>query len=104
MGMDMHKLMKQAQKMQQQAQEVQRSLANQTVEGTAGGGAVRVVASGSQEIRSLHIDPEALRGGDAELLEDLILAAVNDALSRSRALAQEAMARVTGQLQMPPLG
>lgn len=101
MGMDMHKLMKQAQEMQKQAQEVQRSLASQTVEGSAGGGAVRVVASGSQEIRSLHINPEALQGGDAEMLEDLVLAAVNDALTKSRTLAQAAMARVTGQLQMP---
>ena len=104
MGMDMHRLMKQAQKMQQQAKEVQRELANQTVEGSAGGGVVRVVATGSQEIRSVHIDPQALSGGDNEMLEDLVLAAANDALGKSKALAQEALARVTGQLQMPPLG
>jgi hypothetical protein len=102
--MDMQRLMKQAQKMQQQAKEVQRSLAKETVEGSAGGGAVRVVATGSQEIRSVHIDPEAVSGADSEMLEDLVLAAVNDALTKSKALAQEALARVTGQLQMPPLG
>ncbi len=104
MGMDMRKLMKQAQKMQAEARQVQESLARETVEATAGGGAVRVVATGAQEIRSLRVSPEVLAAGDAEMLEDLLLAAINDALNRSRALAQQAMAKVTGQLQLPPLG
>lgn len=104
MGMDMRKLMKQAQKMQAEAKQVQQTLAKETVEATAGGGAVRVVATGAQEIRSLKISAEVLAAGDSEMLEDLLLAAVNEALNRSRQLAQEAMARVTGQLQLPPLG
>lgn len=76
--------------------EIKEELAEKEVEGSAGGGMVRVVANGRQEVISVVIEPEAL--GDREMLEDLVTAAVNDAMRKSRALMEEELSKVTSQL------
>ena len=101
MGFNMQKLMKQAQKMQQDMAKVQEELQNIEVEGSSGGGMVRVVANGSGEILSLSINPEIIDPEDHEMLEDLVLAAVKDALTAAAALSAEKMGRVTGGVNMP---
>ena len=90
MGFNMQKLMKQAQKMQQDMARVQEELRNTEVEGVSGGGMVKVVANGSSEILSISIDPEII-DPDAEMLEDMVLAAVKDALAAAAALSAEKM-------------
>ena len=82
-------------------QKVQQELEDLTVEGSSGGGVVRVVANGRQQVQSVHIDPEAVE--DLELLQDLVLAAVSDALSKSEELAAEKLSVVTGGLNLPGL-
>ena len=99
----MGNILKQAQKMQQRLAEVQEELSQRVVEGAAGGGIVRVAASGAQEVLSIKIDPEAVNPDEVELLEDMVLAAVSQALEKSRQLAQEEMAKVTGGLKLPGL-
>ncbi len=99
----MGNIMKQAQKMQQRLAEVQEELKQRVVEGSAGGGMVVVAVTGSQEVVSVKIDPEAVNSEEAELLEDMVLAAVSQALEKSRQLAQEEMAKVTGGLNLPGL-
>ncbi|MGI6784411.1 MAG: YbaB/EbfC family nucleoid-associated protein [Aminivibrio sp.] len=101
--MNMDKIMKQAQKMQAQMAKVQEELAGETVEGSAGGGMVTVTANGQGDVVGVKIDPEVLGDEDAEMVEDLVLAAVNEALRRSKELAAEKMGRVTGGLGMPGL-
>ncbi len=96
--MNMDKIMKQAQKMQAQMARVQEDLAGETVEGSSGGGMVTVTANGQGDITGVRIDPEVLGDDDVEMLEDLVLAAVNEALRRSKELAAEKMGRVTGGL------
>ncbi|MDD5061731.1 MAG: YbaB/EbfC family nucleoid-associated protein [Candidatus Marinimicrobia bacterium] len=88
-------LMKQFNKVQEQMARVQEELAGLTVEGSAGGGMVKVIANGKQEIQSVKIDPEILKD-DVEMVEDMIVAAVNQALTRSQELSQEKMAGLTG--------
>jgi hypothetical protein len=83
-------------KLQEQLRRAQAELEEQTVEATAGGGAVRVVMSGTQECRSIHISPEVLQGGDAEMLQDLILLAVNQAIHESRLLAARKLGPMAG--------
>jgi len=80
MGMDMNKLLEQMGQMQQQMQQAQEELANETVESSAGGGMVTVTANGAGEIKAIKIDPKAIDPEDPELLADMILAAVNEAL------------------------
>jgi DNA-binding YbaB/EbfC family protein len=92
--MDMQKLMQQAQQMQQQVAAAQASLANETVEASAGGGMVVVQASGAGEIKSVKIDPEAVDTEDIELLEDMVLAAVTEAQRQASALAEQRMGGV----------
>ena len=99
----MGNILKQAQKMQQRLAEVQQELKERVVEGAAGGGMVRVAANGQQEILSVKIDPEAVNAEEVELLEDMVLAAVGQALEKARQMAQEEMAKVTGGLQLPGL-
>lgn len=89
------------QKALKKMQEVQEGLASLTVEGSSGGGVVRVVCNGLQEIQQLTIDPSAVDPGDVEMLQDLIVAAVNEGLRASRELAQKEMAKVTGGLNVP---
>ncbi len=88
MGMDINKLMQQAQQMQEQMQKAQEEIAGETVEGTAGGGAVVVKASGAGKILEVKIDNAAIDPGDPETLEDLIVAAVNAALQSAEELAK----------------
>jgi DNA-binding YbaB/EbfC family protein len=97
---------KMAQQMQAQMQQAQDELRETTLEATAGGGAVRVVISGAQEIRALEIDPSAVDPAEVEMLQDLVLAAVNDAISRSKELERERMASVAslGMPGVPGLG
>jgi hypothetical protein len=96
-------IFKQAQRMQQRLLEVQQELKQRVVEGSAGGGMVRVAANGEQQVLSVKIDPQAVSPEDVELLEDMVLAAVNQALEKARQMAQEEMAKVTGGLQLPGL-
>ena len=95
------KLMKQAARMQQQMESVQAELAQRTVEASSGGGAVKVTANGSGTITALRIDPQALNPADAQLLEDMILTAANQALTQARDLANAEMAKVTQGFSLP---
>jgi DNA-binding YbaB/EbfC family protein len=101
MGFNMQKLMKQAQKMQADVARVQEGLKEQQVEGLAGGGVVRALANGAQEITAISIAPEVIDPEDKEMLEDLVLAAVREALAASRALAEQEMGKVTGGMGLP---
>jgi len=95
-GFDMNKLMQQAQEMQEQMARVQEELAHETVEASAGGGLVTVKATGAGEIAEIKIDPKAIDPDDPELLEDTVLAAVNEALRSAQALAQSRLGAATG--------
>jgi len=96
-------MMKQAQKLQSKMLEMQEELGNRTVTATVGGGMVEVVANGRQEIASIRIDPEVVTPEDVEMLQDLVLAAVNEALNRSREMVSEEMAKLTGGFKIPGL-
>lgn len=100
-GFNPNQMMKQVQKMQAEMERVQEELGNKTVEATAGGGMVRVVATGKQEIREIAISPEAVDPEDIEMLQDTIVAAVNEALRKASELGQQEMAKVTGGLKLP---
>jgi DNA-binding YbaB/EbfC family protein len=107
MGMDMNKLMQQVGQMQEQMQKAQEELANETVEATAGGGMVKVVANGAGEIKEIKIDPKAIDPNDAEMLEDMILAAVNEAVRSAHSLMESKLGGLTGGLGglgLPGLG
>ena len=101
--MNIGQIAKMAQQVQAQMAQIQEELRETTLEATAGGGAVRVVISGAQEVRVLEIDPSAVDPAEVEMLQDLVLTAVNDAISRSKALERERMAAVAGGLGMPGL-
>jgi len=96
-------MMKQAQKLQSKMLEMQEELGNRTVTVQVGGGMVEVVANGRQEVLSLRIDPEVVNPDDTEMLQDLVMAAVNDALNRSREMVSEEMAKLTGGMKIPGL-
>ncbi len=87
--------------MQDRLMKLQEEMGDKTVEAQSGGGMVTCVVNGRQEVVSLKISPEVLEEKDNELLEDLIMAAVNEGLNRSREMVQEEMSRVTGGMQMP---
>lgn len=91
-------MMQQLQRLQQQIQEAQERLAVETVTATAGGGAIRVVMTGDQHCQSVNIDPDLLKDADAEMLQDLVLTAVNLALDKSRELQQQLMGPLAGGL------
>ena len=97
---DMNDLLKQAQKMQEQLMEAQAAAADQVIEGQAGGGVVKVTVTGGMEFQSVHIDPDAVDPDDVAMLEDLVLAAIHDAVSKVNALSQQAM----GGLDLGGLG
>jgi nucleoid-associated protein EbfC len=99
----MGNLAKMAQQMQADMARVEQELRDLEVEGSAGGGVVRAVVTGKQEIVSLTIDPGVVDPDDVEMLQDLVVAAVADALGKARASAEEKMARVTGGLRIPGL-
>ena len=99
--MSMANLQRMAQQMQQQMARVQEELESETVEGSSGGGVIRAVVTGKQELVSVTIDPSAVDPEDVEMLQDLVVAAINDALSESRRLAESKMAAITGGLRLP---
>jgi hypothetical protein len=94
-------IMKQAQAMQERLAKLQAEVATKTVAASAGGGMVTVVANGGMEVVSIRIDPEVLRSNDAEMLQDLTVAAVNEALRKAKEMVAEEMKGVTGGLQIP---
>ena len=96
-------MMRQAQMMQKKMQQMQEDLNKRTVEATAGGGMVTVVATGAQDIVSIAIDKAVVDPGDVEMLQDLVLAAVNDALKKAREMQQSEMSALTGGLKIPGL-
>ena len=96
-------IMKQAQKLQAQMLKVQEELAQKTVESSVGGGMVKAVANGKQELVSIKIEPEVIDKDDAELLEDLVLSAVNDALKKAQEMVSEEMSKLTGGMNIPGL-
>jgi nucleoid-associated protein EbfC len=100
---NMQKMLKQVQKVQEDVARVQQSLAQERIEATSGGGAVRAVANGHGDLLELKIDPAAVDPNDVSLLEDLVLAAVGEALRKAREVAAERMKAVTGGLQLPGL-
>ena len=95
-GMNMNALMKQAQKMQKQMEETQAALADQVIETTSGGGAVKVSITGKKEIKEIKISPDVVDPDDVEMLEDLILSAVNEAVRQADEVASGAMSKITG--------
>jgi DNA-binding YbaB/EbfC family protein len=102
-GFDMNKLLQQAQQMQAQMARAHEELAKETVEASAGGGLVTVKATGAGEITEIRIDPKAIDPDDLELLEDTVLAAVNEALRAAQALAQSKLGGSLGSLGLPGL-
>jgi nucleoid-associated protein EbfC len=101
MNGNMQKMMKQAQQLQRKMLEAQDALAEERVEGSAGGGMVKVVADGQQNVLEVAINPEAVDPEDVEMLQDLVLAAVADALKKSRDLADEKMGAFTKGMKLP---
>jgi DNA-binding YbaB/EbfC family protein len=99
----MGNLLKKAQQLQEKMAKLQEELSEKTVETSAGGGMVTVIATGKQEIASIKIDPEVVNQEDIEMLEDLVLAAVNDALFQAKQMVSEEMTKLTGGVTIPGL-
>ena len=97
-------MMKEAQKLQAQMAALQEEVGKKKVEATAGGGMVTVEANGKQELTAVKIDPEFVNRDDVQMLEDLVLAACNEALRKSRELVQQELGKLTGGLKIPGLG
>ncbi len=102
-GANMNNMMKQVQKMQQQMEAAQKEIEEKEIEATSGGGAVNVVVTGKKELKSLKIDPEVVDKDDVEMLEDLILAAINEAFRKADDLNAQGMKKATGGLSIPGL-
>lgn len=100
---NMGKMMKQVQKMQADMAKMQEELVNRTVEASAGGGMVTVMANGKQEVISIKINPEAVDPEDVEMLQDMVLAAVNEALRQSQEMVSQEMSKITGGMNIPGL-
>ena len=100
---NMSNVIKQAQKMQEEMEKIQGELEEKTVEATAGGGAVTVVVTGKKELSSIKISPEAVDPDDVETLEDLVMAAINEAIQKADEMMAEGMSAVTGGLNIPGL-
>lgn len=98
---NMNNIMKQAQKMQRQMEEMQKELETKTVEATAGGEAVKVVVNGRKEIVEIELKPEVVDPEDIEMLQDLILAAVNEGLRKADEMVNSQMSTITGGLNLP---
>ena len=101
--MNMQQMMKQAQKMQKELAKAQEEVANMTAQGTAGGGMVTAVVRGDMTVESVVIDPEAVDPEDVEMLEDLVLSAVNEALKKAEEASSNQMGKLTGGLNIPGL-
>jgi len=102
--MDMQEMMKQAQEMQKKMSETQEELANQTVEASSGGGMVSATANGSLELTDLKIDPSVVDSDDVAMLQDLVLAATNEAIKKAREMVQSEMSKITGGMNIPGMG
>jgi nucleoid-associated protein EbfC len=100
---DMGNILKQAQAMQEQMAKIQEQAALKTASGTAGGGIVTVTANGAMQIVSVIIDPEVVKGGDVDMLQDLVVAATNDALRKAKELMEGEMKALTGGMKLPGL-
>ena len=100
---NMGNIMNQAKKIQERLASVQEEMALKTIDGSAGGGMVTVTANGRQEIVSMKIEPEVVNPEDIEMLQDLVQAAVNDALRKSQEMVQQEMSKITGGLKIPGL-
>lgn len=100
---NMGQMMKQAQKLQEDMKQLQEELGEKRVEGTAGGGMVQAVATGKQELVSIEIEKDVVDPEDIEMLQDLVTAAVNEALRKSRDMVTEQMSRLTGGIDIPGL-
>ena len=99
---DLMGMMKQAKQLQEKMEELQAEVAGMEVEGRAGGGLVTVTMTGKGEMKHVHIDPSLLKAEEAEILEDLIVTAVNEARTKAEAALSERMRELTGGLQLPP--
>ena len=102
-GGGLGQMMKQAQKMQAKIMKIQEEMAEKSVEASSGGGMVTVTANGKQEVLSIRIEPEVVDPEDVEMLQDLVAAAVNEALKKAQEMVAEEMAKVTGGMQIPGL-
>jgi len=98
---NMNQMLKMAQKMQQDLAKVQEEVAGKTVEASAGGGAVRAVVNGRKDLLEVKINPEVLAPEDVEMLEDMVVAAVTQAMEQAEEMMAEAMAKITGGLKLP---
>ncbi|TJX13613.1 YbaB/EbfC family nucleoid-associated protein [Tissierella creatinini] len=103
MGGNMNNMMKQMQKMQKQMEDIQAELEVKEVEASAGGGAVKVVCNGKREVLSIKIEESVVDPEDVEMLQDLVMAAVNEALRKAESMMNEGMKKVTGGLNIPGL-
>lgn len=99
--MNINEMMKQAKRLQSKMEKIREETAQKTVEGTAGGGMVTVTANGRNEVLSIRIDPEVIDKDDPEMLQDLVVAATNQALGRAQELMESEMAKLTGGLPVP---
>ncbi len=97
------KLFKQAQKMQKDMAKIQAEMASKTVEATAGGGMITVVVNGNQEVTNIKIEKEVVNSDDIEMLENLIIAAVNEGLRKSKEMVADGMSKLTGGMNIPGL-
>ena len=97
-------IMKEAQKLQERLAAIQDEVANRRVDASAGGGMVTVEVNGKQEILSIKIDREVINPDDSQMLEDLVLAACNEAIRKSKEMVQQELAKLTGGLKIPGLG
>ncbi|MBU8849461.1 MAG: YbaB/EbfC family nucleoid-associated protein [Desulfobacterales bacterium] len=100
---NMNSMMKQAQKLQKKMLQTQAELATKTIETSSGGGMVKVIANGAQKIESIVLEKEVVDPEDVEMLQDLVLAAVNDALNKSQEMVSSEMGKLTGGLNIPGL-
>lgn len=103
MGANMQKMMKQMQKMQKDMEKMQAEAAEKTVSASAGGGAVTVTVSGNQEVKGININPDAVDLDDIEMLEDMIMAAANEALDKSKEMMSSELGKLTGGMNIPGL-
>lgn len=97
----MNKMLKEIQKMQVRMAQVEEELRDRTVEATAGGGVIKVVVNGHQDVKAINIQPDVVDPEDVDMLQDLILAAINEGLKKSKEMANQEMAKLTGGLNMP---
>ena len=95
-------MMKKAQEMQKKMQEIQESLANLEVGGTAGGGMVKIIMNCKNEVKKIELDPSIIKEEEKQMMEDLIVAALNDAKTKAEEKSKEEMAKLTGDLGLPP--